>query len=73
MKDNSTASGSAKESSMTAAEEREAVVRWLRERAIVHRSNWAVSVNPQLQALAKAIEAGAHIMEKSDGETANER
>ena len=91
MKDNSTASGSAKESSMTAAEDREAVVRWLREMSRAPTSasvfswrerlfyawwglrNPSVSMVATRLAVAKAIEAGTHIMEKSDGETANER
>lgn len=64
---------------MTAAEEREAVVRWLRD----HRNRRMKNATEYgdrdhvsgiaLEWAADAIEAGTHIMEKSDGETANER
>lgn len=94
MKDNSTASGGA--SSMTAAQEREAVVRWLRE-----MDDWCIKrcaklrekMDPHIMAggslddpqyrcqlgehraymAMRSYIHGTHIMEKSDGETANDR
>jgi hypothetical protein len=36
------------------------VVAWLRAKAEIHRSEWAVSVDAGVAALATAIEAGEH-------------
>lgn len=58
---------------MTAAQEREAVVRWLRDDAERWKGYNLPNHAHALLCAARAIEAGTHIMEKSDGETANER
>lgn len=67
---------------MTAAQEREAVVRWLRRKSQIfhrlaveddHLRASHIALSSAYSTAADAIEAGTHIMEKSDGETANDR
>ena len=43
------------------AAERKAVVDWLRKKAEIYRSEWALSIDPNIQNLANAIAHGEHL------------
>jgi hypothetical protein len=47
-------------------EERRAIVAWLRKRQEVHRSKWAVSIDPTIRDIADAIERGDHHFTKGE-------
>lgn len=42
-------------------DERALIVKWLRDKSELHRSKYAVSVDPYLVAIANSIEAGEHL------------